>query len=151
LDDQLRLAVYTIISVGCCTLTTPFLWIYFYIAYQLIGVVLGQALKCSASKALNAESYNTLHEKEKIMKKTAFIIIGMQNDFVLPNAPQCIEGAVQIIPNIQKVLQTLDDIMNWLDIFANGVTEYLTPEPFDGFKEEWILDYKRLRVKAIKK
>ncbi|BAF71885.1 cysteine hydrolase family protein [Sulfurovum sp. NBC37-1] len=40
------------------------------------------------------------------MTKTALIIVDMQNDFVLPNAPHCIEGAVPIIPNIQKVLYT---------------------------------------------
>jgi len=39
-------------------------------------------------------------------KKTALIIVDMQNDFVLPNAPQCIKGAVSVIPNIQKVLHT---------------------------------------------
>ena len=38
------------------------------------------------------------------MKKTALIIIDMQNDFVLQNAPQCIVGAEAIVPNIQKVL-----------------------------------------------
>jgi len=39
------------------------------------------------------------------MKKTALIIIDMQNDFVLPNAPQCIDGALDVIPNIQEVLE----------------------------------------------
>ena len=38
------------------------------------------------------------------MKKTVLIIIDMQNDFVLPDAPQCIAGAEAIVPNIQKVL-----------------------------------------------
>ena len=38
------------------------------------------------------------------MKKTALIIIDMQNDFVLPDAPQSIDGALAIIPNLQKVL-----------------------------------------------
>jgi len=38
------------------------------------------------------------------MKKTVLIIIDMQNDFVLPDAPQCIDGAVAIMPNLQKVL-----------------------------------------------
>jgi len=37
-------------------------------------------------------------------KKIALIIVDMQNDFVLPDAPQCVNGAVSIIPNIQKVL-----------------------------------------------
>jgi len=59
----------------------------------------------------------------------------------------------------------MDDIMHWLDIFANGVTEHLTPEQFETFKVEcrdilkekiysekegWMLDYKRLRVRAVK-
>ena len=39
------------------------------------------------------------------MKKTALIIIDMQNDFVLPTAPQCISGAEAIVPNIKKVLE----------------------------------------------
>jgi len=37
-------------------------------------------------------------------KKIALIIIDMQNDFVLPHAPQCVKGAVSVISNIQKVL-----------------------------------------------
>jgi nicotinamidase-related amidase len=37
-------------------------------------------------------------------KKIALIIVDMQNDFVLPDAPQCVKGAVSIILNIQKVL-----------------------------------------------
>jgi len=38
-------------------MTTPFIWMH------NIGVVRVQALKCSASEALNAESYNTLREE----------------------------------------------------------------------------------------
>ena len=60
----------------------------------------------------------------------------------------------------------IDDITNWLDIFANGITKDLTAEQKVLFKEEvkeiltpklynekngWIADYVRLRVKAIKK
>jgi 2-isopropylmalate synthase len=60
----------------------------------------------------------------------------------------------------------MDDISNWLDIFANGVTSHLTQEEFMVFKKEvtkilkprlyskeegWMLDYNRLRVKAVKK
>ena len=59
----------------------------------------------------------------------------------------------------------MDDISNWLDIFANGVTKHLSKEQFEIFKEEcrailketiysqeegWMLDYKRLRVRAVK-
>ena len=59
----------------------------------------------------------------------------------------------------------LDDIGNWLDIFANGVTKHLSKEQFEVFKEEcrailkeriyseeegWLLDYRRLRVRAVK-
>jgi len=60
----------------------------------------------------------------------------------------------------------MDDIIHWLDIFANGVTEHLTPEQFETFKVEcrdilkekiyseengWMVDYVRLRVRAVKK
>jgi len=38
------------------------------------------------------------------MKNTALIIVDMQNDFVLPNAPQCVKGAMSVVPNIEKVL-----------------------------------------------
>ncbi len=38
------------------------------------------------------------------MKHKALIIIDMQNDFVLPNAPQCVDGALNIIPNVEKIL-----------------------------------------------
>ena len=69
---------------------------------------------------------------------------------------------IEIIPRPTP----MDDISNWLDIFANGVTSHLTQEQFSVFKKEsteilkrtnyseekgWMLDYKRLRVKAVKK
>ncbi|MGK7893167.1 MAG: cysteine hydrolase family protein, partial [Xenococcus sp. (in: cyanobacteria)] len=38
-------------------------------------------------------------------KKTALIIVDMQKDFVLPNAPMCVAGAIAIVPNIKKILQ----------------------------------------------
>ena len=59
----------------------------------------------------------------------------------------------------------MDDIMHWLDIFANGVTEHLNAEQFETFKVEcrdilkykiysdegsWMLDYVRLRIDAVK-
>ena len=68
---------------------------------------------------------------------------------------------IEIIPRPTP----MDDISNWLDIFANGVTSHLTQEQFEVFKKEsteilktkiytekkgWMLDYKRLRVKAVK-
>lgn len=37
-------------------------------------------------------------------KKTALIIIDMQNDFVLPDAPMCVAGAIAIVPNLKKIL-----------------------------------------------
>ena len=40
------------------------------------------------------------------MKNTALIIIDMQNDFVLPNSSHCIKGALSIVPNLAKVLDT---------------------------------------------
>ncbi len=60
----------------------------------------------------------------------------------------------------------IDDISNWLDIFANGITSHLTKTQFEIFKHEckeiliktnyskdegWMVDYKRLRLKAVKK
>jgi SAM-dependent methyltransferase len=60
----------------------------------------------------------------------------------------------------------IDDIVNWLDVFANGITKNLTLEQKEIFKQEvrdvlkpkqynekdgWSADYVRLRVKAIKK
>ncbi len=59
----------------------------------------------------------------------------------------------------------MDDIVHWLEIFANGITEHLNKEQFGVFKSEcrdilvdtihsteegWILDYVRLRVEAVK-
>jgi len=49
------------------------------------------------------------------MKKTALIMIDMQNDFVLPDTPQCIDGAVTILPNLQKILETFRE--NVLPVF----------------------------------
>jgi len=54
----------------------------------------------------------------------------------------------------------MDDINHWLDIFANGVTEHLTPEEFETVKVEcrdilkekgWMVDCVCLRVRAVKK
>jgi len=60
----------------------------------------------------------------------------------------------------------MDDVSHWIEIFANGVTKELSQTQFDTFKQEckkilkktnysenegWIVDYKRLRVKAVKK
>ena len=59
----------------------------------------------------------------------------------------------------------MDDVGNWLDIFANGVSKHLSKTQFETFKKEcreilketiyseeegWMLDYKRLRVRAVK-
>ncbi len=59
----------------------------------------------------------------------------------------------------------MDSITKWIDIFANGICKNLTPSQFETFKQEveevckdilldkdkniWMLDYVRLRVKAI--
>ncbi len=71
---------------------------------------------------------------------------------------------VEYIENIPRPTP-MDDIANWLDIFANGVTKHLTKEQFEVFKKEcreilkesiysqeegWVLDYRRLRVRAVK-
>ncbi len=68
---------------------------------------------------------------------------------------------IEIIPRPTPI----DDIRNWLDIFANGIVSHLTFEQQETFKEEvreilkpkiyskkdgWVADYVRLRLKAIK-
>lgn len=68
---------------------------------------------------------------------------------------------IELIPRPTPV----DDIANWLDLFANGVTAHLSREEFSVFKEEvsritkpklydendgWHVDYVRLRVRAVR-
>lgn len=68
---------------------------------------------------------------------------------------------IELIPRPTPV----DDIANWLDLFANGIISHLTEKEKALFKEEvclhvsdklyneqngWHVDYVRLRVKAIK-
>jgi 2-isopropylmalate synthase len=68
---------------------------------------------------------------------------------------------IELIPRPTKV----DDIANWLDIFANGIVSHLTKEQQSRFKQEareilkpkiysekdgWVADYVRLRLKATK-
>ncbi|MFA5501789.1 MAG: class I SAM-dependent methyltransferase [Sulfurovaceae bacterium] len=68
---------------------------------------------------------------------------------------------IELIPRPTKI----DDISNWLDIFANGIVSHLTEEQQNQFKEEvrdilkpkiysekdgWVADYVRLRLKATK-
>lgn len=36
--------------------------------------------------------------------RSALVIIDMQNDFVLPGAPACIEGSIDVLPNMVKLL-----------------------------------------------
>ncbi len=43
------------------------------------------------------------------MKNTALIIVDMQNDSVLQNSSHRIDGAMTIIPNLKKVLNTFRD------------------------------------------
>ncbi len=38
------------------------------------------------------------------MKNVALIIVDMQNDFVLPNAPVCVKGAFKTIPKLEEIL-----------------------------------------------
>ena len=60
----------------------------------------------------------------------------------------------------------MDDIAHWLEIFANGITSHLSEVQFETFKREckdilketnysedvgWVVDYVRIRVKAVKK
>jgi len=71
---------------------------------------------------------------------------------------------VEYIELIQRPTP-IDDITNWLDVFANGITKNLTDEQKIKFKEEvkeilkpkqyskkdgWSADYVRLRLKAKK-
>ena len=68
---------------------------------------------------------------------------------------------IELIPRPTSI----DDISNWLDIFANGIVSHLTNEQQLNFKQEvreilkpkiytekngWVADYVRLRFKAIK-
>ena len=68
---------------------------------------------------------------------------------------------IELIPRPTKV----DDISNWLDIFANGIVSHLTQKQQVQFKKEarevlkpkiysqkdgWVADYVRLRLKAYK-
>jgi len=68
---------------------------------------------------------------------------------------------IELIPRPTKI----DDISNWLDIFANGIISHLTHEQQVQFKKEvreilkpkiysekdgWVADYVRLRLKAYK-
>lgn len=39
-----------------------------------------------------------------VLKNTALLVIDMQNDFVLPGAPVCVDGALETVPQIEKVL-----------------------------------------------
>jgi len=69
---------------------------------------------------------------------------------------------IELIPRPTPI----DDITNWLDVFANGITENLNDEQKVTFKKEvkeilkptqyneidgWSADYVRLRVRAVKK
>ena len=68
---------------------------------------------------------------------------------------------IELIPRPTPV----DDIADWLDLFANGMTSHLSAPQFERFKKEvaaltrpalydrekgWHVDYVRLRVKAVK-
>jgi trans-aconitate methyltransferase len=72
---------------------------------------------------------------------------------------------VEYIELIQRPTK-IDDISNWLDIFANGIVSHLTDEQQKQFKQEvrailkpkiyseedgWVADYVRLRLKATKR
>ncbi len=69
---------------------------------------------------------------------------------------------IELIPRPTKI----DDISNWLDIFANGIISHLTQGQQSVFKQEvrkilkpkiyskkdgWVADYVRLRLKAYKR
>lgn len=68
---------------------------------------------------------------------------------------------IKIIPRATKI----DDISNWLNIFANGIVSHLSKEQQTHFngevreilkpiiyseKDGWVADYVRLRLKAVK-
>ena len=68
---------------------------------------------------------------------------------------------IEIIPRPTRI----DDILNWLAVFANGIISHLSNEEQENFKKEvskilkpkiytkkngWTADYVRLRLKAIK-
>ncbi len=69
---------------------------------------------------------------------------------------------IEIIPRPTKI----DDISNWLNIFANGIVSHLTSEQQNNFNNEvreilkpiiysqkdgWVVDYVRLRLRAEKR
>ena len=71
-------------------------------------------------------------------------------------------GYIELIPRPTKI----DDISNWLNIFANGIVSHLTHEQQINFnnevreilkpiiyskKEGWVADYARLRLEATKR
>ncbi|SCY75566.1 cysteine hydrolase family protein [Desulfoluna spongiiphila] len=39
-----------------------------------------------------------------MLKNAALLVIDMQNDFVLPGAPVCVEGALETVPKIRRLL-----------------------------------------------
>jgi len=95
---------------------------------------------------------------------------GFENPWYFPSIEEyatLLQSAGFVVESIELIPRPtpMDDIMHWLDIFANGVTEHLSREEFEVFKREcrdilkpilysegegWIVDYVRLRVKATK-
>jgi nicotinamidase-related amidase len=45
-------------------------------------------------------------KETSVTRDTALVIVDMQNDFVLPDAPQCVAGAMAILPNLKRVLDS---------------------------------------------
>jgi len=93
-----------------------------------------------------------------------------QNPWYFPSAEEyqtLLESVGFEVESIELIPRPtpMDDIVHWLDIFANGITAHLSAEQFEVFKiecrdilletnyseeEGWVLDYVRLRVKAVK-
>ncbi|KAJ7528152.1 hypothetical protein O6H91_16G087400 [Diphasiastrum complanatum] len=56
------------------------------------------------ARELTSGTMNGL-EEEIAWKKTALLVIDMQNDFILPGGPVCVAGGADIVPAVQKAVE----------------------------------------------
>jgi len=101
----------------------------------------------------NHKEFGSLNNPWYFPKDTDYRQLLEENDFDVEY--------IELIPRATKI----DDISNWLDIFANGIVSHLSDEQQEQFKQEvrvilepkiysnedgWVADYVRLRLKATK-
>ena len=99
------------------------------------------------------DEFGTFHNPWNFPKDTEYKQLLEDNDFHVEY--------IELISRPTKI----DDISNWLDVFANGIISHLTQKQQSLFKEEvreilkpkiyfekdgWVADYVRLRLKAYK-